>query len=463
MHHVIIGGGPAATNAIETIREFDGGQSTITLLCDEPAHSRMALPYWLAGTIPEAHTHTGDAAYFARLHVATRFGVRVAAVDPRGKTVTLADGDKIDFDNLLIATGSSPLSPTIPGADLPGVEPLWSLAHTERVLKYAGSLQPARRTPRVVLVGAGFIGFIVLNAMFKRKWQLAVVEREGQVLPRMLDAPAAEHVRRWLATRTIPVHCGATVQRIRQEADGAKAVELSDGQTLSADIVILATGIRPNLDLVQGSGIATGEAILVNDRMQTNFPHVYAGGDVAQGPVLHGAQNAVHPIQPTAVDHGRVAGANMAGHDVRYPGSLLMNVVDICGLQGACFGRWDDAAAEAITIDNPAGFIFRKLLWTDDRISGAIFAGRANDLGMLTDIGMVKGLIQTGARLGPWKKYLRDNPFDIRRAYVGSGVAAKLAGTALLGRPAKARQYRFGAAEPKVPANPAHAVFVARR
>jgi len=463
MHHLIIGGGPAATNAIETIREFDGGRSTITLVGDEPAHSRMALPYWLAGRIPEAQTHTGDAAYFAQLKVATRFGVRVAAVDPQGRTVTLSDGSKLTFDNLLIATGSSPVHPPIPGADLPGVQPLWSLAHTDRVLKYAESLPPKGRVPRVVLVGAGFIGFIVLNAMHKRKWQLAVVEREGQVLPRMLDAPAADHARRWLATRDVAVHCGVTVRQIRPQPDGAKAVELSDGRSLAADIVILATGIRPNLDLVQGSGIATGEAILVNDRMQTNFPHVYAGGDVAQGPVLSGAEKAVHPIQPTAVDHGRVAGANMAGHEVHYPGSLSMNVVDICGLQGASFGRWNDAAAEATTIDNPTGFIYRKLLWTDDRISGAIFTGRANDLGMLTDVGMVKGLMQTQTRLGPWKNYLRDNPFDIRRAYVGCGVAAKLAGTTLLGRPAKARQYRFGSAEPKVPANAAHAVFIARR
>jgi NAD(P)H-nitrite reductase large subunit len=290
-----------------------------------------------------------------------------------------------------------------------------------------------------------------------------VVEREGQVLPRMLDGPAADHVQRWLATRDIPVHCGATVREIRQQADGAKAVLLADGRSLDADIVILATGIRPNLDLVRGSGIATREAILVNDRMQTNFPHVYAGGDVAEGPVLFGAGNAVHPIQPTAVDHGRVAGANMAGHEVHYPGSLAMNVVDICGLQGASFGRWNDAAAEATTIDNPAGFIYRQLLWTDDRISGAVFTGRADDLGMLTDVGMVKGLMQTQTRLGPWKAYLRDNPFDIRRAYVACGVAAKLARTTLLGRPAKARQYRFGSAEPKVAANAAHAVFVARR
>ena len=179
--------------------------------------------------------------------------------------------------------------------------------------------------------------------------------------------------------------------------------------------------------------------------------------------MLYGEANAVHPIQPTAVDHGRVAGANMAGREVRYPGSLLMNVVDICGLQSASFGRWNDAASEATTIDNPDGFIYRKLLWTDDRISGAIFTGRAGDLGMLTDIGMVKGLMQTQTRLGPWQQHLRDHPFDIRRAYVGCGVAAKLVATTLLGRPAAARGFRFGAAAPKVPANPAHAVFVAGR
>lgn len=463
MHHVIIGGGPAATNAIETIREFDGGRSTITLISDEPAHSRMALPYWLAGSITEAQTHTGDAAYFARLGVTTRFGARVTAVDPQGKTVALDDGSRLAFDDLLIATGSQPVRPPIAGADLPGVTPLWSIAHTDLVLQHAASRQPAARTPRVVLVGAGFIGFIVLNAMHKRRWELTVVEREAQLLPRMLDDAAASHVRRWLATKQVAVHCGTTVREIRADDGGAKRVELADGRTLPADVVILATGIRPNLDLVHGTGIATDEAIVVDERMRTNFAHVYAAGDVAQGPVLFGAKNAVHPIQPTAVDHGRVAGANMAGQDVRYPGSLSMNVVDICGLQGASFGRWNDAAAEATTIDHPAGFVYRRLLFTGDVVSGAIFAGRADDLGMLTDVGMVKGLMQTQTPLGPWKKHLQAHPFDIRRAYVGCGVAARLAATTLTGRPAKPRGFRFGSVEPKVPANPAHAVFVAKR
>jgi NAD(P)H-nitrite reductase large subunit len=463
MHHVIIGGGPAATNAIETIRAFDGGRSTLTLVSDEPAHSRMALPYWLAGSIPEAHTHTADAAYFARLQVTPRIGARAVAVDPRARTVTLDNGSTLAFDNLLIATGSSPVRPPIPGADLPGVETLWSLADAARVLARAATLHPAGRIPRVVLIGAGFIGCIVLNAMCKRQWQVTVVEREPQLLPRMLDAAGADHVQRWLAGRNVSVHCGASVRRIREQPDGAKAVEFADGRALAADIVIVATGIRPNLDLAQGAGIAVDEGILVNDRMQTSFPHVYAAGDVAQGPALFGDAKAVHPIQPTAVDHGRIAGANMVGHDVRYPGSLSMNVADICGLQGASFGHWNVAAAEATTIDHRAGFVYRKLLWTDDRISGAIFTGRADDLGMLTDVGMVKGLLQTQTRLGPWKAHLRQHPFDIRRAYVGCGVAAKLAATTLLGRPAMARGFRFGSAEAAVPANAAHAVLMQTR
>jgi NAD(P)H-nitrite reductase large subunit len=384
------------------------------------------------------------------------------AVEPSRGAVALSDGGTLDFDNLLIATGSSPVRPPVPGLDLPGVEPLWSLAQTGRVLQYAAAVEALGRTPRVALVGAGFIGCIVLNAMYKRKWQLAVVEREAHLLPRMLDTTAADHAQRWLAGRDIPIHLGCTVRQIRQQADGTKAIDLSDGQSLTADVVILATGTRPNLELLHGSGIATDEAILVNERMQTNFPHVYAAGDVAQGPVLLGTAHALHPIQPTAVDHGRVAGANMAGHEVHYPGSLAMNVVDLCGLQCASFGRRDDTAAEATTIDNRAGFIYRKLLWRDDRISGALFAGRAGDLGMLTDVGMVKGLMQTQTRLGPWKPYLRDNPFDIRRAYIGCGVAAKLVGTTLLGRPAEARGFRFGAAEPEVTAGAAHAVFVAK-
>ena len=456
-HNLIIGGGPAATNALETIREFDA-DAAITLICDEPTHSRMALPYWLAGKIPEKHTHTGDDAYFQKLNVTVRIGERVDRVDPVKNSVMLSGGDTLNFDNLLIATGSSPVSPPIPGKDLSGVQPMWSLAHTQSVLDATAGMEK----PRVVLVGAGFIGFIVLNAMFKRQWELSVVERESQVLPRMLDADAAAGVADYLTSQGVGIHTGTSVTEIKDDG-GAKIVQLENGTSLPADIVILATGIKTNLELIDGSGITTDQGILVNDRMQSNFENIYAAGDIAQGPDLYGDQNAIHAIQTTAVDHGRVAGANMAGQDVRYPGSLLMNIADVCGLQCASFGNWNDPQAEVMTVNNTRQHIYRKFLWTEDQLTGAIFTGDAKDVGMLTDIGMIKGILQTQTSLGNWKEYLRDNPFDVRRAYIGAGVAQKLVGTTLTGRPARPRQFHFGGNKPAASVGPAHTAFVSTK
>ncbi len=442
-HHLIIGGGPVATNAAETIRLYDSN-SKITLVCDEPAHSRMALPYWLCGNIPPEQTHTGDDAYFQKLNVETRIGIRADKVDPQNGSVSLSDGSSLDFDNALIATGSSPLKLSIPGIDLPGVQPLWSLAHTKSALDTTDGIEQ----PRVVLVGAGFIGFIVLNAMFKRGWKLNVVEREAQVLPRMLDPGAAKMLETWLASKEVTVHTGTSVNEIKQGSGDEKIVQLENGDEIPADLVIIATGIKTNTELTDGSGIETDQGILINDQMQTNFANIYAGGDVAQGPALFSDQRQIHAIHPTAVDHGRVAGANMAGQEVHYPGSLSMNITDVCGLQTASFGAWNDSGAEEMTICNEPGYVYRKLLWRGDQMVGAIFAGRANDMGMLNDVGMVKGILQTQTKLGPWKGFLAENPFDVRRAYVATGVAEKLRKITLLGRPADARQFQFGGAQP---------------
>lgn len=434
--HVIIGGGPAAINAIETIRQFDAGAAPITLVSDEPAYARMALPYHLANQIPLKQVFTADAAYYQRLKVDCLIGRRAVRIDPNQGVVEVDGGRRLEFDNLLLATGSSPIIPSIPGVGLPGVAPLWTLGHASAVLQSAA----AKSQPEVVLIGAGFIGFIVLNALYKRGWLLHVVEREDHVLPRMLDRDAARMVERWLEGRGVGLHLGTSAVEIA-EAAGRKRITLANGRALYADLVILAVGVRPNVDLAAAAGIQTDHGILVNERMQTNFPHIFAAGDAAQGPDLLGPPNAVHAIQPTAVDHGRVAGANMAGRDVRYPGSLLMNVLDACGLQCVSYGRWN-APVETTLISNPDRPIYRKLTWFGDRIIGAIFVGPASDVGMLSDVGMVRGIIQTGVELGAWKDFLRQNPFDIRRPYIAAQVAAKLAQTTLLGQPSLPRQYR---------------------
>ena len=454
-HHVIIGAGPAATNALETLRRFDP-ESDITLVCDEPAHSRMALPYWLSGQIPREHTYTADEAYYQRLNINARIGSRVNFIDPKQKTLSLSDGESLAFDKLLIATGSRPLGLPVPGADVPGVQPLWTLADTESAL----AASQGKKNPRVLMIGSGFIGFIMLNAMYKRGWQLSVVEREAHILPRMLNAQAASMVSDWLHAKGVVLHTGTTVQAIESVTDGSKRVALANSESVNADLIITATGVQPNLDCLGGSGIEIDHGVRVNDRMRTSIADIYAAGDIAQGPVLSGG-SAVHAIQPTAVEQGRIAGANMAGRDVPHQGSLLMNVLDVCGLQCASFGNWSDANAEAMTISNSAGRVYRSLLWTGDQLTGAMFIGQANDLGMLTDVGMVKGILQTQTALGEWKNYLRANPFDIRRPYVAAQVAAKLSQVTVLGEPTRSRGYRFKNIPPEAATGHAHAQFVA--
>ena len=453
-HQIIIGGGPAATNAIETIRQFDDSTS-ITLISDEPAYSRMALPYWLSGQIPREQTYTGDVAYFNQLKIAARFGDRVTSIDPAAKSIKTSSNDELSYDNLLIATGSSPLELPIDGGDLSGVTPKWSLAHVEKGLE----ILDGKSNPRVTLVGAGFIGFIILSALHKRGCQLTVVERESHVLPKMLSATSAEYVQRWLDQQHIKVHTQTSITAISESTDGSKNVATTAGD-IEADLVVVAIGVRPNTGLADAAGLATDHGILVDQYMRTSDPHIYAAGDCAQGIAMFNDERQVHAIQPTAVDHGRVAGANMTGRQVAYDGSLSMNVLDVCGLQCVSYGNWDDASAEATEINSPASNVYRNLLWTGDQITGAMFVGRANNVGMLTDVGMIKGLMQTQTPLGPWKDFLQKNPFDVRRAYVGTGVAAKLAKTTLLGRPATSRAFHFGGAKPTTKVTPHHATYV---
>ena len=434
--YVIIGGGPAASNALETLRDIDS-QASITVISNEPLHSRMALPYWLSGQIPQEHTHTADDNYFKSLDIDARIGVKASAINTANKLVQLDDGSTVAFDKLLIATGSSPIGLPIPGSDLDGVQSLWTLNDTQSALNATGS------PPRAVMIGSGFIGFIMLNAMYKRGWSLAVVEREAHVLPRMLNAQAAGLVSDWLNQKNVALHTAAAATEITENNDGSKCLHLANGTRIDADLVVVATGVQPNLQLLQGTGISVADGVQVNQYMQTSHPDIYAAGDIVQGANLLGGVAEIHAIQPTAIDQGRIAAANMTGQQTAYAGSLAMNVLDVCGLQCASYGDWLNHEAEAMSICNEQEHIYRRMIWQDDRMIGSMFVGKANDLGMLTDIGMSKGMIQTHTAVGSWKDYLAENPFDIRRVYVGTQVAAKLAQTTLLGKPAQSRRFRF--------------------
>jgi NAD(P)H-nitrite reductase large subunit len=426
--HVIVGGGTAGINALTTIRQYDRGASEIVLVASERPYARMVLPYYLKGTISESHVYTATPARLHTLDVQAYIGQRATRLDTQANVLTLDDGTELPYDDILIATGSSPVRPPIPGAEAQGIHSFWTLEQAQ------GVVQHIRPGSHVVMVGAGFIAFTILNAILARGATLTVVEIAPQILPRMIDRDGAALVEAWLRQHGVTIRANAQLTAI-EEAQGQKRLRFQESSDLLADLVIMATGIRTNLDWLNGSGIEIKRGIVVDEHLRSNVPNVYAAGDVAEGRDLITGAAAVHAIEPTAMEHGRVVGANMAGQPLAYRGSLLMNIVEVLGLEIASFGAWDDAQAEvfsALKAERPA---YRKLLWRGDRVIGAMILGRAEDIWTTNDVGMLKGLVQSGVRLGDWKPYLRHHLFEVKRAYIAAGTTARLLPQTVQGRP----------------------------
>jgi NAD(P)H-nitrite reductase large subunit len=429
--HLIIGGGTSGINAMRTIREEESERSEITLVSAERPYSRMVLPYYLDRSIAESHVFTATAAVLAQWHVKTHLGRRATNLDVKSNTCTLDDGTKIEYDDCLVATGSSAVRAPVPGADGRGVHSFWTLDEARGVV--------AQIKPRthVVMVGAGFIAFTILNSILALGAKLTIVEIAPRILPRMVDDAAAKLVETWLEKNGVAIRTNSAVTGV-EDAKGKKRLRFKSGGDVVGDVVIMATGIRTNLDWLKDAGIAIKHAIVVDDHLRSNVPNVYAAGDVAEGKDVVTGEAAVHAIEPTAQEHGRVVGANMAGKDVRYKGSLLVNIVEVCHLDVASFGAWEDGKAQTMTgvrADRPA---YRKLLFRGDRLTGAIILGPSSDIWTTNDVGMLKGLVQAGVSLGPWKAHLEKNPFDIKPAYIASHTTGTLLPETVLGRPSKA-------------------------
>jgi NAD(P)H-nitrite reductase large subunit len=429
--HLIIGGGTAGMNAMRTIREEEREPSEITLVTAERPYSRMVLPYYLDKTIAESHVFTATAAQLAQWKVKTHIGRRATGLDVKLNTCTLDDATRIEYDDCLIATGSSAVRAPVPGADLPGVHSFWTLDEARGVI---GGI---RRGTHVVMVGAGFISFTILNSILSLGAKLSIVELAPRILPRMVDAVGAELVESWLKAHGVTVRTNVKLTRI-EEAKGKKRLKFSAGPEIMCDTVIMATGIRTNLEWLKGAGVNINQGIVVDERLRSNVPNVYAAGDVAEGRDLISGQAAVHAIEPTAQEHGRIVGANMAGKSVSYKGSLIINIVEVCHLDAASFGAWDDAKAEEISSLKKDRNAYRKLLFTGDRLTGAIIIGRSNDIWTTNDVGMLKGLVQTGVSLAQFKDYLRTNPFDVKTAFIASKTTSTLLPETVLGRPSLA-------------------------
>ena len=409
--HVILGAGPAGVIAAETIRKH-APNDRITIVGDEaePPYSRMAIPYLLMGNIDERGTYLRkNDAHFADLKVNT---VRAQAISAQAatKTIALSNGQTLGFHKLLIATGSHPSRPPIPGIDSVGVYPCWTLQNARDIMALA---QPGAR---VLQMGAGFIGCIIMEALAARGVQLSVVEMGDRMVPRMMGPTAGGMIRDWCESKGVAVFTGTKVEAI--EPGTPLKVRLSNGQTVEADLVISATGVRPAIGFLEGSGITCLQGVLTDASMQTNVPGIYAAGDCAEAFDKVSGKTIVSAIQPNAAEQARVAALNMVGQSACLKGVTQINVLDTLGMISTSFGNWEGVpGGEHAELTDKAARRHLSLQFDGDVLVGC------NSVGWTHHVGVMRGLVEGQIKLGPWKEELQRDPTKLMQAYLASAQA----------------------------------------
>ena len=410
-HYVILGNSAAGLTAIDAIRARDK-VGPITLISKEPdpAYSRVALPYIVSKEKTLRQITLQEPDYYTANNIETIIGTGASGLDAKNKTIALEDGRSISYDKLLIATGSASRVPPVKGIDEADVCYHWTLADTRKLEEQMAQAKTC------FVIGAGFISLLTVSALIKAApLKYTVVEIADQVMPQLLDRTGGQALERGMREKGIDVVLGDSVAAIQPSPHGSGSqpdrigagpysITLGSGKTFSADMIVCGTGVRPNIDFLKDSGIESASGILTNERQETNVPDVYSAGDCAEGADFVSSERVVHAIWPTAIDQGRVAGANMAGDSQIYPGSLSWNVTELFGRASASVGEFRGRdGLEPIVFHNPAANVYRKLLLDGNRIVGAVVIGRAEHI---QDLGVVQTMIRRKTDISQWKHML---------------------------------------------------------
>ena len=362
--YLIIGNGAAGNAAAEAIRKHDQ-EGTIHIFSKEkyPFYYVPALPEFLGGETQLSqftiHHHDWYDEHRLDLHLATE----VTVIDPGRKLVETRQGQQYPYDKLLLATGSYSFVPPIKGADAPGVYTLRTYDDAEAIRRRA------RDSRRAVLIGGGLLGLEAGNGLRKAGLQVTVVEVFPRLLPRQLDVAGAGILQKQMEEMGFTFYLEAKTQEIAQEPQGL-AVLLEGGVRLPADLVLISAGVRPELTLAKSLNLEIDKAVKVDDAMRTSRPDIYAAGDLVEH------RGRFYGIWPACMEQGAVAGANMAGQDARYEGTVPANDLKVVGIDLMAAGDIDaEGNLESQVIKDEQKKIYRKLVIKDNIVTGAILLG----------------------------------------------------------------------------------------
>ncbi len=329
--YLIIGNGPAGWAAAEAIRQLDStGRITIISSEGPEFYSRPGLAYLLTGAVPEKMLFARTDDDYHRLRI-ERLAAMVTGVDPHHQQLHLQDGRVLDYDALLLATGAQAIRPDVPGIELDGVVTLDTLEDARRILKFA------RRARRAVVVGGGITAIELAEGLAARKVETHYLMRKDRYWSSVLDEDEAALVERKFEEDGIRLHRRTELMRLHGQRGRLTAVETSQG-TIEAQILAVAIGIRPRLELAHAAGLEVNRGVLVDEHMATSVRNIYAAGDVAEVFDPASGRTVLDSLWWVALEQGRAAGRNMAGDPQRYSRPPAFNVTRIGGITTTILG-----------------------------------------------------------------------------------------------------------------------------
>ncbi len=375
---VIVGKGMAATRLVDELSQRALGRYSIAVIGAEPrlAYNRVLLSPLLAGEIGEPEIELKPAAWWQARGVSMLYGKPVTRLNRAAKSVTLADGLTLPYGKLVLATGSKPLKPPFPGGELPGVATFRDTADVEAMRGYA------ERGARVVVIGGGLLGLEAAYGLARAGGKVTLLHLVDRLMERQLDAEGAGMLAAAMAQRGIAVRLNASTKGFVGR-DKVEAVELADGTLIPADLIVIAIGVRPNIDLADNAGIATNRGIVVDDYLASDDPSIFAIGECAE----HRGQ--VYGLVEPAYEQARVLATRLAHKEASYSGSLLSTNLKVSGVGVFSAGEFEAGdGAEVMMLRDSSSGVYRKFVLREGRLAGCILVG--DTAGALFYLGLIR-------------------------------------------------------------------------
>lgn len=396
--YIIIGDGVAGNAAAESIRKQDKTGKIIIFSKEKyPFYYVPALPEFLAGEKDIKGLIIHDLDWYEKNQIDLHLETNITGIDLPQKSVVTENGERYQYDKLLLATGGTSFVPSIKGAELEGVFTLRTLGDAQKIREFV------QKSRQAVLIGGGLLGLEAGNGLRKAGLKITVVEFFPRLLPRQMDVPGAAMLQRQMEGMGFTFYLGAKTRKIWRDAGGLH-VELEGGESLGADLVLISAGVRPELTLAKSMGLEIDKGLKVDDRMKTGLDEIYAAGDLIEH------QGRFYGIWPAAMEQGKVAGAAMAGQDVKYLGTVVSNTLKVVGIDLFSAGEIDaEGTLESMVRKDEPRNTYRKLVIKENVLVGAIL------LGDIRGSAEIQQAIKKGITITSIKEELAQEDFDFKR------------------------------------------------